>query len=236
MPQRINENGQPIGADVEGWVARPRPPLTALMGAYADAVPLRAADHGDALFAAFETDASGAMWTYMPIGPFTSRADFDAFLKWAETSVDPLFYAIINKFTGRAEGFASYLRIEPSVGVIEVGFIAMSPTLQKTRVSTEAMFLMMSHVFDDLGYRRYEWKCDNLNGPSKKAARRLGFNYDGLFPQATIYKGRNRDTAWYSILDGDWAQVKAGFQRWLEPDNFDADGMQRTALVTRTVS
>ena len=236
MTQRINEHGQPVGADVEGWVARPRPPLTALEGAYADVVPLRAADHGDALFAAFKTDKSGAMWTYMPNGPFDQRADFDRFLSEAETSTDPLFYAIINKSTDRAEGFASYLRIKPAVGVIEVGFIAMSPLLQKTRVATEAMFLMMSHVFDDLGYRRFEWKCDTLNGPSKKAARRFGFTYDGLFSQATIYKGRNRDTAWFSILDRDWPQVKAGFQTWLEPGNFDADGMQRTALVTRPAS
>ena len=236
MTQRINEHGQPIGADLEGWVARPRPPLTALEGTYADVVPLRATTHGDALFAAFKTDKSGAMWTYMPNGPFDQRSDFDAFLSEAETSTDPLFYAIVNKSTSCAEGFASYLRIKPAVGVIEVGFIAMSPLLQKTRVATEAMFLMMSHVFDDLGYRRYEWKCDNLNGPSKTAARRLGFTYDGLFPQATIYKGRNRDTAWFSILDRDWPQVKAGFQTWLEPGNFDADGTQRTALVTRPAS
>lgn len=236
MAQRINEHGQPIGADVEGWVARPRPPLTALTGTYADVVPLRAADHGDALFAAFKTDKSGAMWTYMPNGPFARRADFDAFLDGAETSPDPLYYAIINTSTGRAEGFASYLRIKPAVGVIEVGFIALSPLLQKTRVATEAMFLMMSHVFDDLGYRRYEWKCDNLSGRSKAAARRLGFTYDGMFAQATIYKGRNRDTAWFSILDRDWPHVKAGFQAWLAPENFDASGMQRTALVTRPAS
>ncbi len=235
MSQKMNAHGQPIGADVIDWVACPRPPQTPLIGTYCDVVPLDAQAHGDALFAAFGADETGAMWTYMPNGPFFERTPFDAFLTQAQSSTDPLFYAIINKETGRSEGFASFLRIEPTAGVIEVGFIAMSPLLQKTRAASEAMFLMMSHVFDDLGYRRYEWKCDNLNGPSKKAARRFGFTFDGMFPQATIYKGRNRDTAWFSILDKDWEHIRTGFQAWLDPANFDADGVQKTALVTRTV-
>ena len=163
----------------------------------------------------------------MPNSPFTERAVFDAFMTEAKVSTDLLFYAIINKATGRAEGFASYLRIDPAAGTIEVGFIAMSPLLQKTRVASEAM--------DDLGYRRYEWKCDNLNAPSKRVAGRYGFTAEGVFCQATMYKGRNRDTAWFSILDSEWLATKAGFVAWLDPANFDADGVQRAALETRTM-
>ena len=210
MAQRINEFGQPIGHDVDGWVSCPRPPQVPLLGTYAHVVPLNAAAHLDDVNAAFATDTTGQMWTYMPNGPFAQKDGLAAFLTTAEASTDPLFYAIV-----------------------DVGFIAMSPLLQKTRIATEAMYLMMAHIFDDLGYRRYEWKCDNLNGPSKKAARRFGFTYDGMFPQATIYKGRNRDTAWFSVLDKDWEGIKAGYVAWLDPANFDAEGMQKTPLVTQ---
>ena len=235
MPQRINEHGQPIGPDMPVWTPRARPNQSPLTGQYAAAVRLDPAAHGDDLFAAFATDTSGAMWTYMPNGPFTERAVFDVFRAGAEVSTDPLFYAIINKATGRAEGFASYLRIDPAAETIEVGFIAMSPLLQKTRVASEAMYLMMAHAMDDLGYRRYEWKCDDLNAPSKHAALRYGFTAEGVFRQATMYKGRNRDTAWFSILDNEWPAIKAGFVAWLDPANFDADGAQRATLETRNM-
>ncbi|MDG1376861.1 MAG: GNAT family protein [Yoonia sp.] len=233
MSHRINALGQPIGLDIEGWVSCPRPPKTAMLGTWAHVVPLSRATHLDALFDAFATDETGQMWTYLPNGPFEDRESLSAFLDSAEASADPLFYAILEADSGRALGFASYLRIDPAVGVIEVGFIVMSPLLQKTRIATDAMYLMMSHVFDDLGYRRFEWKCDNLNGPSKRAARRYGFHFDGMFPQATIYKGRNRDTAWFSILDKDWPEIRGGFQAWLDPGNFDEDGIQKSSLVTR---
>ena len=235
MPQRINEHGQPIGPDMPVWTPRARPNQSPLTGQYAAAVRLDPAAHGDDLFAAFATDTSGAMWTYMPNGPFTERAVFDVFRAGAEVSTDPLFYAIINKATGRAEGFASYLRIDPAAETIEVGFIAMSPLLQKTRVASEAMYLMMAHAMDDLGYRRYEWKCDDLNAPSKHAALRYGFTAEGVFRQATMYKRRNRDTAWFSILDNEWPAIKAGFVAWLDPANFDADGAQRATLETRNM-
>ena len=235
MPQRINEHGQPIGPDMPVWTPRARPDQSPLTGQYAAAVRLDPAAHGDDLFAAFATDTSGAMWTYMPNGPFTERAVFDVFRAGAEVSTDPLFYAIINKATGRAEGFASYLRIDPAAETIEVGFIAMSPLLQKTRVASEAMYLMMAHAMDDLGYRRYEWKCDDLNAPSKHAALRYGFTAEGVFRQATMYKRRNRDTAWFSILDNEWPAIKAGFVAWLDPANFDADGAQRATLETRNM-
>jgi len=235
MAHRTNSFGQPIGDDVRGWVSCPRPPKTPLIGVWAHVVPLRHDAHLDDLFDAFSADKTGEMWTYMPNGPFNDKAQLSAFLKTAEISTDPLFYAILDAATGRALGFASYLRIEPAVGVIEVGFIALSSLLQKTRIATEFCYLMMAHVFDDLGYRRYEWKCDNLNAPSKRAAKRFGFDYDGMFPQATMYKGRNRDTAWFSVLDKDWDGIKARYQTWLDPANFDANGVQKTALVTRTV-
>jgi len=144
---------------------------------------------------------------------------------------DPLFHAIVERKTGEAVGVASYLRIDPANGVIEVGHINYSPLLQRTRAATEAMFLMMRRVFDELGYRRYEWKCDALNAPSRAAAGRYGFRFEGIFRQATVYKGRNRDTAWYAIIDKDWPALKAAYERWLAPENFDAEGRQRVRLA-----
>jgi len=167
----------------------------------------------------------------MPVGPFNT---LDAFEKWmvpACDSQDPLFIAIVDRATDRAVGFASYLRIVPQYGVIEVGFIAFSPLLQRTPSATEAMYLMMRRVFNELGYRRYEWKCDALNAPSRSAAVRLGFKYDGLFEQALIYKGRNRDTAWYSILDRDWPPLEQAYEAWLNPVNFDTEGQQMERLA-----
>jgi len=188
--------------------------------------PLDAARHGDHLFAAYALDADGRNWTYMPVGPFTERAAFDAWLAGAEASADPMFHAVVERSSGEAVGVASYLRIEPAPGVIEVGYISFSPRLQRSPAATEAMALMMARVFDELGYRRYEWKCDALNEPSRRAAVRLGFTFEGIFRQATVTKGRNRDTAWFSILDSEWPVAKAAFAAWLDPSNFDAAGRQ----------
>jgi RimJ/RimL family protein N-acetyltransferase len=151
-------------------------------------------------------------------------------LRNAVASTDPLFYAIIDTASGKAVGWASYLRIDPRAGVIEVGHVYFSHRLRQTPVATEAMYLMMRHVFVDLGYRRYEWKCDSLNAPSRKAALRLGFIYEGIFRQATVYKGRSRDTAWFSIIDKEWPKVSSALERWLEPANFDG-GRQRASLA-----
>lgn len=232
-PTRMNPMGQPIGAALPDWTAALRPTQQRLSGDFATLTALDPAAHGDDLFAAFLADKTGAMWTYMPAGPFADRAAFDAELTALAHSTDPLFYAIINPATGRAEGFASYLRIAPDIGTIEVGWITMSPRLQRTPTATQAMYLMMAHAFDDLGYRRYEWKCDALNAKSKAAAIRFGFQPEGVFRQAMIYKGRNRDTAWFSILDHEWPMIKAGFERWLAPANFDANGQQIKPLITR---
>jgi RimJ/RimL family protein N-acetyltransferase len=228
---RLNEFDQPIGPELPDWQPASRPPRTAINGRRVRLEPLDAARHGVSLFDAFAEDRDGRNWTYMPVGPFRDRTDFDSWLEMAEKSHDPLFHAILDPGTGAALGFASYLRIEPAVGVIEVGFISFSPRLQGTAAATEAMYLMMARVFDELGYRRYEWKCDALNAPSRRAAERLGFIFEGVFRQAMIYKGRNRDTAWFSILDGEWPAARAAFQAWLDPANFDTGGRQIRSLA-----
>jgi RimJ/RimL family protein N-acetyltransferase len=230
MPQAHNDLGQPIGAAVAGWTARPRPPRTAMTGRYARVEPLDPARHAADIHNANLADREARMWTYLAYGPFASLEVYTAWMRATCLGDDPLFHAIVDQASGRALGVASYLRIEPAVGVIEVGHIAMSPALQKSRVATEASYLMMARAFDELGYRRYEWKCDALNAPSMRAARRLGFVYEGTFRQATIYKGRNRDTAWFSIIDQDWPRQKAAFERWLAPANFDEAGRQRMPL------
>jgi RimJ/RimL family protein N-acetyltransferase len=169
------------------------------------------------------------MWTYLFSGPFGTAQEFAAWLAAREDSLDPLFFAIVDGPTGHATGLASYLRIETMHGVVEVGHLAFSPLLQRTRAATEAMYLMMKHAFE-LGYRRYEWKCDALNEASRRAAERLGFRFEGIFRQAVVYKGRNRDTAWYSIVDSEWPARRAAFEAWLDPANFDADGRQLRRL------
>lgn len=166
----------------------------------------------------------------MPYGPFSTLDGYLAFLEEICLRDDPMFHAILDRQSGQALGVASYLRIKPDVGVIEVGHICMSPALQRTPIASEAMFLMMARVFDELGYRRYEWKCDALNAASKRAAERLGFTFEGIFRQATMYKGRNRDTAWFAMLDREWPAVRQVFARWLEPANFSSDGEQNERL------
>jgi len=193
--------------------------------------PLDVARHAQELFEAFGADTENRIWTYLSVGPFD---DFGAYRVWLEQSClgdDPLFFAVIDRNTNKAVGVASYLRIDPANGVIEVGSINYSPALQGTAAGTEAMYLMMKRVFDELGYRRYEWKCDTLNAGSKRAAARLGFTYEGMFRQAVLYKGRNRDTAWFAIIDKDWPDIKAAFTAWLAPENLSADGDQKKSLA-----
>ncbi|MBV8651811.1 MAG: GNAT family N-acetyltransferase [Alphaproteobacteria bacterium] len=234
MEEHRNALGQPIGAPLPGWSARPRPPHTPMVGCYCTLEKLDPEKHAADLHAANLADKENRNWTYLAYGPFAS---LDAYRAWAEPasrSEDPLFHAVIDAKSGRAVGVASYLRIDPPAGVIEVGHINYSPLLQQTRAATEAMFLLMRRCFDELGYRRYEWKCDSLNAPSQAAAQRLGFRYEGLFRQATIYKGRNRDTAWYSIIDKEWPSLRAAFERWLDPANFDVEGRQKLSLSALT--
>lgn len=215
------------------WQPPERPSRTVLNGRYSRVEPLHAARHATELFAANALDADGAGWTYLTAGPF---ADFAAYQAWAEkvsVSDDPLFYALIDLRTQKAVGVAAYMRIDPAHGVVEIGSLRFSPLMQRTPVATEAMYLMMRHAFE-LGYRRYEWKCDSLNAPSRAAAQRFGFSYEGLFRQAMVNKKRNRDTAWFSIIDSDWPALNEAFTRWLAPENFDAAGKQRLALSALT--
>ncbi len=188
--------------------------------------------HTAALFAANSEDKEGRNWTYLPYGPFERFDDYRAWAVQYSRGDDPLFFAVIARDSGEAGGVASYLRIEPAMGCIEVGGINFSPRLQRRPAATESMYLMMRRAFDELGYRRYEWKCDALNGPSRQAAQRLGFSFEGIFRQATIYKSRNRDTAWYSIIDREWPALKRGFEQWLDPANFDETGQQKRSLAS----
>lgn len=229
MTQTTNALGQPIGLSVPDWSGCAPLPKTAMTGRTCDVVPLQRGHAAD-LYAAFSADKTGALWTYMPTGPFVNAADYVSWVATACESIDPLFFAIIDKARNTPVGVASYLRMQPEHGVVEVGYITFSPALQKTVMATEAMYLMMKRALGDFGYRRYEWKCDALNATSRRAALRLGFQYDGLFQQALVYKGRNRDTTWYSVLDRDWPQLEQAFKTWLDPENFDADGRQKSSL------
>ncbi|WP_108813825.1 GNAT family N-acetyltransferase [Loktanella sp. Alg231-35] len=230
MSTHHNDQGQPIGAPVPNWTCCATIPKTPMRGRTCDVVPLEPT-HSAALHTAFSADQTGTLWTYMPTGPFSDASAYAAWVQGACESKDPLFFTVIDKSNGNPVGVASFLRIQPENGVAEVGFITFSPALQRTVMATEAMYLMMARVFDELGYRRYEWKCDALNDPSRRAAERLGFSYDGLFKQALVYKGRNRDTAWFSILDKDWPRIKAAFENWIAPENFDDAGQQRHPLA-----
>jgi len=193
--------------------------------------PLDPARHADDLIAAFAEDTEGRTWTYLPYGPFESPEAHRAWLRARSATEDPQFYAIIDEATGHAVGQASFLRIDPANGVIEVGHLAFSPALQRTTAATEAMYLMMRRALEEYGYRRYEWKCDSLNAPSWGAAERLGFRFEGIFRQATVPKQRNRDTTWLSIIDGEWPAIRDALEAWLAPENFDAEGRQRRSLL-----
>lgn len=230
MSHDVTPLGDPIGHIVPGWTTRPWPPRTAMEGRFCRLEPLSVERHAADLHAANSLDADGRMWTWMPKGPFDGLESFQAWVRSVETSDDPMFFAVVDNATGKAVGAASYLRVDPANGAVEVGWIQWSPLLQRRPAATEAMYLMMARVFDELGYRRYEWKCNDLNGASKRAAERLGFTYEGLFRQAAVVKGRNRDTAWYAMLDREWPAVKAGFKAWLDPANFDSEGRQVRSL------
>ena len=220
-----NDLGQPVGLPVTDWQPRLAPPTTPIQGRFCSLVTTDVEAHGPALYAAFAQDSDHGNWTYLPYGPFHQEADFIAWLSQVSAGADPMFHSVLDT-TGMPVGLATYLRIEPNTGVIEVGHIHFSPLMQRTPVATEAMYLMMRRVFDELGYRRYEWKCNSLNAPSCAAARRLGFTFEGIFRQATIVKGCNRDTTWFSMLDSEWPQVKASMEAWLSAENFDTQGAQ----------
>ena len=191
--------------------------------------PVDPTRHGPDLFSA--SAGADAIWTHLAYGPFDDEASFTTWLEARAESKDPQFYAVVDRASGAARGMASYMRFVPDDGVIEIGHIWFAPAIQKTKQATEAIFLLARHAFDDLGYRRLEWKCDSLNAASRRAALRFGFTYEGVFRQHMVVKGRNRDTAWFSIIDGEWPKVRAAFEGWLADSNFDASGRQRKTLV-----
>lgn len=225
---------QKVGFDLPDWVAPPAPDVDVLDGRFVRLERLSCDRHGAALFQAYS--GHDAVWTYLPVGPFHSSAQYQRWVRENETSTDPYFFAIQDKVSGKWAGVASFLRVTPNAGTIEVGFLTFSPLLQRTPAATEAMFLMMQWAFE-AGYRRYEWKCDALNVPSRRAAQRLGFSYEGVFRQAAVVKGRNRDTAWFAVIDREWPALKEAFHVWLAPENFRTDGSQveRLSDLTRLV-
>ena len=224
---------QPIGFSIGDWTPPVRPPAEPMIGRYCRLERLDADRDGPSLFDAYSLDSEGRNWTYLPHGPFENYAEFHIWLSGMAKLDDPFFFTIIDAESQTSVGIASYLRITPPAGSIEVGHIHYSPLLQRTPAATEAMYLMMKQAFA-LGYRRYEWKCDALNAPSRMAAQRLGLSYEGIFRQATVYKQRNRDTAWYATIDREWPDLKQAFEQWLDPNNFDNDRNQKTRLSTLT--
>jgi RimJ/RimL family protein N-acetyltransferase len=220
---------RPIGSTIDTRPAK-RPERVTLEGRFVTLAPLDAATHADALFEAANGGEKDQVYDYLFDGPYTNREDFRANIEAKAKSEDPLFFAIIDKASGKPVGYQTFLRIEPAHRVIEVGNILYTLAMQRTPGATEAQYLFARYVFDDLGYRRYEWKCNALNAPSRRAAQRFGFTFEGVFRQHMIVKGRNRDTAWYSMLDHEWPARRAAYERWLAPANFDADGRQIVSL------
>ena len=220
-----------FGAIVPDWKAPARPGPERIEGRYARLERLDPETHAHALHAAYSEDDT--VWDYLPYGPFASEAGFIRWLREMAASVDPLFYAIRDLNSGQIGGMQAYLRISPEVGCIELGHINLARRLQRTRAATEAMLLMIGWAFE-AGYRRFEWKCDAFNLPSRRAAQRLGLSYEGVFRQATIYKGRNRDTAWFAAIDAEWPALRAAYATWLEAANFDAAAGQITRLTDLT--
>ena len=220
-----------FGAALPDWTPPPRPTGDTLTGRYVQLERMDPDAHAADLFRAYSV--KDEVWDYLPYGPFSSASGYHRWAKESATGTDPLFYVLRNRETGHCGGVASYLRITPEAGSIEVGHINLAPEIAGSRASTEALYLMMEWAFA-AGYRRYEWKCDALNMPSRKAAQRLGFSYEGIFRQATVYRGRNRDTAWFAIIDREWPALREAFGAWLAPRNFDAKGRERERLADLT--
>jgi RimJ/RimL family protein N-acetyltransferase len=221
---------QPIGPLVDAHPAK-RPERITLQGRWITLAPLAAEKHAEALYEGSNGDAAReSVWTYLFDGPYRSRDDFRSNIELKARSADPLFFAVVDNSSGRAVGYQTLMRVDPANRVIEVGNIMYTPAVRCIAGATEAQYLFARYVFDELGYRRYEWKCNDLNAPSKRAARRFGFSFEGVFRQHMIVKGRNRDTAWFAMLDGEWPARKAAYACWLKPDNFDDQGLQKLRL------
>jgi RimJ/RimL family protein N-acetyltransferase len=219
----------PLGEALPHWTRRAPPRPVTIDGRFCRIEPLDTKRHGNDLVAAFR-DTDESSWVYLFIGPFADDAGILNWITESANSKDYIYRAIIDRRTGRAAGRCAYMRPDPANGVVEIGSIHYSDSLKRTPATTEAMFLLMRHVFDDLGYRRYEWKCNSFNAPSRRTALRLGFRFEGIFRNHMVVKGHNRDTAWFSILDSEWPALKSAYERWLTPENFDREGRQRVSL------
>jgi len=219
-------------SELLNWRPARTPDRRVLSGRYVRLEPLDPARHGDDLWQALQgPDSDAALWEYLPYGPFAGRDEFDAWLSGQAAGADPLFFAVVELASGQAQGLLSYLRSAPKDGCIEIGHIAFGRAMQRTPGSTEAVYLLARQAFDGLGYRRLEWKCNALNARSLRAAERLGFRHEGLFRQHMVVKGRNRDSAWFALLDGEWPACRTAFERWLAADNFGGDGRQKRRLA-----
>jgi len=219
-----------VSDDLKNWQPRPRPERKVLEGRYVRLEPLDAARHGDGLFDASTVVDADGRFAWLFENPPQTRAEFQTWLEKVAASQDPLYFAVIDIATGKVAGRQTLMRIEPNHGVIEIGSIYWGPLISRKPAATEAQFLFTQYVFDELGYRRYEWKCHNDNAPSKRAAERFGFKFEGIFRQHMVAKGANRDTAWYSIIDREWPSLKKAYEGWLDPDNFDRGGVQKKRL------
>jgi RimJ/RimL family protein N-acetyltransferase len=228
---QLNQFGQLIGDALPDWQPRPHPQRITLEGRYCRLEPL-SLKHADALFAAHQQATDTRAWTWLLREAESSLVVYREWIASVETLQDPIQFAVIDTRTNLPVGSLALMRIDPNHGVVEVGHVHFSPLLSRTPASTEAQWLLMRYVFETLGYRRYEWKCNSFNEPSRNAAQRLGFQFEGRFRQALVIKGHNRDTDWFSIIDGEWPALDTAFQKWLAADNFTADGNQRQSLET----
>ena len=219
-----------MAGNLENWQPRPRPERKVMEGRYVKLEPLDAEKHGDGLYAASSVADADARFAWLPDHAPQSRAAFQPWLEKAAASPDPLFFAVIDKQSGKVAGRQTLMRIDAANGVIEIGNIYWGPLVSRKPAATEAQYLFAAYALDELGYRRYEWKCNNANAPSKRAAERFGFKFEGIFRQHLVVKGENRDTAWYSIIDKEWPALKQAYQAWLDPANFDAEGRQKKRL------
>ena len=219
-----------MGEDLKNWQPRPRPERMTMEGHHVVLEPLSAARHGDGLFAASTVPDAGERFRWLFEYPPESRAAFQPWLEKVEASPDPLFFTVIDKASGEIAGRQTIMRMDPANGVAEIGNIYWGPRIARRPAATEAHFLFARYIFDDLGYRRWEWKCNNRNEPSKRAAERFGFSFEGVFRQHLVVKGENRDTAWYSIIDKEWPDLRKAYEAWLDPANFDAEGKQKSRL------
>ncbi|NGN44258.1 GNAT family N-acetyltransferase [Mesorhizobium sp. CGMCC 1.15528] len=219
-----------MSVDLKNWQPRPRPQREVIEGRYVRLEPLDAARHGDGLFTASSVPDAGERFRWLPEFPPQTRAEFQPWLDRVQASEDPLFFTVIDKASGKIAGRQTLMRIDAANGVIEIGNIYWGPIISRKPAATEAQYLFMKYAFDTLGYRRYEWKCNNANLPSKRAAERFGFQFEGIFRQHLVVKGENRDTAWYSVIDTEWPALKRAYEAWLDPANYDAEGKQKRRL------